>query len=139
MVNSRVRSLGWSKEKAITTKPIIRNRNLNKEYLKIAIQNGISMETFAYRVSHKWTLEDAASIQPKDNKKQMSELGKKRRKYSKELIELAESNGIKIRTFYQRVQKYKMNPYEAATKPLIIGIERAMMGKRVAVGNGNLY
>lgn len=129
IVNQRIRSSGWSKQKAITEPVLKRNRGLNEEYVQKAKLNGISREVFAYRVKHGYTNEEAATIPLKNNKKFMSELGKKCRKYPKELIKLAESNGISIRTFYRRIQKNKWNPIKAATIPLIVGKERACMGK----------
>ena len=130
IVNARIRSSGWSKQRAITEPVLKRDRGLNEEYVKKAKLNGISRDVFAYRVSHGYTNEEAATIPVRDNKKLMSQLGKKRRKYSKELIKLAESNGISIRTFYKRIQKNKWDPIKAATTPLILGTERAKMGAK---------
>lgn len=130
IVNSRIRSYGWNKERALTEKPIIRDRHLNEKYVDLAKNNGISREAYAYRVSHGYSEYEAATIPIKNRKKHMSELGKGKRKYSKEIIELARSNGISIRTFYRRIQKDKWSPMKAATTPLIVGRERALLGAK---------
>ncbi len=139
MLNNRVHNLGWDKERAINTPPIVRNRNLNQTYAKIAKENGISLDSFAYRINHGWSLEEASTTPIMDLKVHMRELGKASRKYPKELIALAEENGIPIKTFYKRIEIRKMDPYAAATTPLIVGTERALLGKQAAMRNGNLY
>lgn len=128
-VNARIRSLGWSKQRAIAEPVLIRDRGLDENYVHKAELNGISRDVFAYRIKHGYSNEEASTIPPRNNKKFMSELGKKCRKYSKELIQMAESNGISIRTFYRRIQKNKWDTIKAATTPLIVGKERAIMGK----------
>jgi len=129
MVNNRVRSLGWNKEIALTQEPNVR-KMLDKELVKKAEENGIGRETLRYRINHGWNLEDVATIPPVDTTELMKKLGKKSRKYPMELIELAKSNGISIKTFYERIHTYKWDVDKAANTPLIIGKERALMGAK---------
>lgn len=127
-VDNRVRSLGWDKKRAITT-PIKRRKFFDKELIKKAAENGISEMTLKYRVKNGWSIEDAVTKKPINIKEQMKEFGKSKRKYPKALIKNAEKNGISIRTFYQRVQKYGMTPEQAANTPIISFYERGIRGK----------
>jgi len=127
MVNNRVRSLGWNKEIALTQEPNVR-KLLDKELVNKAKENGIGRETLRYRINNGWNLEDASTIPPLDTKELMRTLGEKSRKYSKELIEIAKTNGISIKTFYERIHIYKWDVVKAANTPLIVGKERALMG-----------
>lgn len=135
MVNHRIRSLGWGKQKALTAPAIMRDRHLNEDFVKIAKQNGISRETFAYRVAHGWSEEDASTKTVANIKEHMSNLGKKTRKYSKDLIELAERNGINIHTFYSRITR-GLTELEAATMPLMSKIEIARRATETRKRNG---
>lgn len=75
-----------------------------EEYI-IASNNGISRDLVNKRVrSYGWNKLKAITIAPKPVKK-----------YSKEIIELAESNGISIDVFYSRV-KYGWSQERAATE-----------------------
>ncbi len=54
------RRLRWSHEKIVTT-PLHGTRNTNKEYLKRAIENGISQDTFYGRLRLGWSRERACT------------------------------------------------------------------------------
>jgi hypothetical protein len=135
MVNHRIRSLGWEKQRALTTPAIIRNRHLNEDFVKMAKANGINREIFAYRVTHGWSEEDAATKTVANIKEHMSNLGKKTRKSSKELIELAERNCINIHTFYSRITR-GLTELEAATIPLMSKVEIARRATETRKRNG---
>lgn len=74
-----------------------------------AAANGISKDVLRGRVERGW-----------DRERALTEPVHKRppSPYSKEILELAKSNGISRNTLYQRIVKRKMSPYEAATTPL---------------------
>src|SRR5690625_750711 len=63
LVNTRIRSLGWSKEKAINTpvKKYSKKRNKYGEWANIAIDNNIPYSTFAARVRDGMDVERAAT------------------------------------------------------------------------------
>lgn len=96
-LNTRVRQLGWDKERAITT-PVQQKKDRSK-WKAIAESNGISIKTFLSRVnSHGWD-EKKAATQP------MSNGSKRNRKYSKEIDEVLIKNGISKNTFYTRIKR----------------------------------
>lgn len=98
-VNARIRSLGWSKQRAIAEPVLIRDRGLDENYVHKAELNGISRDVFAYRIKHGYSNEEASTIPPRNNKKFMSELGKKCRKYSKEQMGYDKSSNYTINSW----------------------------------------
>ena len=78
---------------------------ITPEEYAIALNNGISRDLVNKRVRmHSWDKLKAITVAPKTIKK-----------YSKEIIELAESNGISIDTFYKRMA-YGWSQQRAATE-----------------------
>lgn len=129
LVDERVRNLGWDKEKAISVQPK-KLKRFNKEMVKLAEMNGISYDTFRFRVRYYGWDEYRAATEPKwDKDKFRDNLRKvRKRKYPKELLELAEKNGIYKDLFYSRVNKLKMSPEDSATTPVKNIHEIAKMG-----------
>ena len=69
-VNTRIRGLGWSKEKAIT-KPVKRYKSRKKKYgewVKLAESNGIAYATFVSRMVNGMDVETAATKPTRCNK-----------------------------------------------------------------------
>lgn len=118
LLEVRIRTLGWSKQRALNEKPIVFNR-LSKEWINIAKSNGICYSTFKYRVNWlKWNVEIAATKQLQNRRNQAKMAHECSRKYPKHLKELAIKNGIKERTFYNRL-KSGWSLKEAATIPVM--------------------
>lgn len=134
-IRYRTRELGWDIDRAISTKTRpVTDRSL---WAEIAKQNGIKYQTFIVRVNHYgWSEERAATEPIYTTETKMKKATETRRKYSKEMYALAESNGISARTFRRRVKEYGMSEYEAATKP---PVTRKEMGKMGAEARKRLY
>ena len=96
-LKSRVRQLGWDKERAITT-PIQKRKNYDK-WKAIAESNGICMKTFLTRVNVLGWSEEIAATQSLLN------ISVRNRKYSKEIDEVLRKNGITKNTFYSRIRR----------------------------------
>lgn len=103
-LDARIRACGWDKEKAINT-PVQRKRKYPKKYINLAKSNGISTSCFAHRVKLGWSLERAATKPIANLNERLKELHEKNRKYSKQYVELANSNGISESLFYLRIRK----------------------------------
>jgi hypothetical protein len=100
---NRVRQLGWSKEKAMTTPPQKRKFHSNK-WIKIAEKNGICYSTYKYRVNELgWEPERAATQQLQDRRSQAKRAHESARKYPLEIINLLKRNGINYDTFRSRI------------------------------------
>src|SRR5690625_4758353 len=110
----RVRSLAWSKQRAMTEPPQQKNK-LNPEFVRLAESNGICYSTFRYRVNRLgWTQERAATQPLQDRKKQAKRASENSRKYPVKYIKLARKNGINYDTFRHRI-KAGWNIKEAAS------------------------
>lgn len=107
----RIRSLGWSKQKALTT-PIQKHKKYPLWALELAQVNGIPYKTFKYRIFSGWDFETAAT-------RKIGESQSRKRKYPIEIIELAEKNGISYSTFTKRVNRFKWDVIKAATTPIM--------------------
>lgn len=124
----RIRSLGWTKFRALNEKPLKFNR-LPKEWIDIAIKNGICYSTFKYRVNIlKLDIEIAATKPLQDRKSQAKKAYEASRKYSKEYKDLAIKNGISERTFHRRV-KSGWTLIDAATRPPMTKREIGLLTK----------
>lgn len=123
---SRILTLGWDKETAITKPP--RKIKDYGGYTKIAKENGISNQAFLDRLKRGWSKEKAATTPIMDENQCIKAMADKISKYPKEIIELAEKNGICYRTFISRVHK-GMSYKEAATKPVMTRKEIGLMAK----------
>lgn len=98
-VHSRIYLYGWSVDEAIN-EPVRRGAEKPEgyhEWLKIALDNGISYETYRSRVGAGWSLEDAAK-KPKISKNQ-------RKVHSQEAVDLAKKNGVSYWTFVSRIER----------------------------------
>jgi hypothetical protein len=117
-VNDRIRILGWSKKRAITTPT--RKFKDRSELVARAKANGISYIQFMTRIFHGWDEERAITTPIRDkagareSALRMSELN---RKYPREFVELALSNGISVRCFHDRVGRGRWDYTLAATMP----------------------
>ncbi|MBM7835916.1 hypothetical protein [Clostridium sardiniense] len=118
-LESRIRKLGWNKERAVTEKV-----DKFKAWAKLAEENGISKELFYMRKKIGWSLEAAATLPVMSKEKIMNRIHECSRKYEKEYVELAKKNGIKYRTFAARVQRLGWDPVRAATEKSQRSIER---------------
>jgi hypothetical protein len=123
----RIHLLGWDKKKAIQT-PLGKITN-RKYWAKIAKQNGIKYQTFMNRVNnHGWDEGKAATTPVISKQKQVENMNrKKKRVIPKEILSLAESNGIAYYTLRKRIKK-GMDPVEAATQPLMTYSESGRLG-----------
>lgn len=129
-VNQRIRKYGWSKKRAITEKP--RRRNDYSEWWDILARNGINRKTFYSRIENGLDIDKAATM-PVMNKEEVLNLMRdraKNRKYPKEIVELAKSNGISYTTFKQRVGQSKWDMMRAATTPILTHRERCLLAKK---------
>lgn len=112
---NRVYNLGWSVERAI--KEPLRKRDKTDKWYKLAVSNGILPNTYLARIKLGWDKELAAT-KPVMNRNDISnKASNSRRRYSKELIEIAYKNGIAYPTFTTRINRDGMTPLEAATMP----------------------
>lgn len=138
-LEQRIRSYGWSKEKAMT-KPVKKQTDRSR-WSKVAKENGIGYGTFMSRIHlYGWDVEKAAttpslgrSRQSKINVERSREKFHKHRVIPNEILELAKENGIAYPTLYSRVKK-GMDPIEAAKKkPSEFYIERFRKKKKGVV------
>ncbi|MDS0525494.1 hypothetical protein NNC19_07370 [Clostridium sp. SHJSY1] len=124
----RVWNLAWDKQRAITEK--VKPHKSLKHWIELAESNGICEGTFLTRIRKlKWSEEKAATTKVIDNTELLLRLAEKGRKYPKEIIELAKSNGIPYNTFQSRVVRQKMDFLSAATIPLRTRSEVSAMGR----------
>lgn len=128
LLEVRIRSLAWKKERAITTPPRKKKR-IAKEWVELARKNGICYSTLKYRINELgWEPERAATQPLQDRKKQAKIACEKSRVYPKWIIELAKKNGISYSTFRYRVRA-GWSLIEAATRPLMTPSEIGLMTK----------
>jgi len=110
-LESRIRKLGWSKERAITEQV-----DKFKKWVSLAEKNGISRASFYMRKNELgWSLEESATVPIMSKEKIIKKMHKCNRKHKKEHVALAKSNGIKYSTFATRVNQLGWNPIKAAT------------------------
>ena len=127
LLEVRVRSLCWNKEKAINTPPHTK-KSLN-EWVDIAAANGICYSTLRYRANRLgWELERAATQPLQDRQAQAKKAYENSRKYPKEYKELAIKNGISERTFHRRLES-GWNIETAATRPIMTPREIGLLTK----------
>ncbi|MBZ4655136.1 MAG: hypothetical protein JG781_2493 [Peptococcaceae bacterium] len=124
----RVRSLAWAKDRAISEPPQKKKR-LPSHLVKLAEQNGICYRTFLWRVNTLgWDPERAATQQLQDRKAQAIKAYEKSRVYPREYVEMAKNNGIPYDTFRRRV-KSGWDIEKAATLPPLTSREIGLMTK----------
>ncbi|KIL16724.1 hypothetical protein [Bacillus safensis] len=124
----RIRRQGWSKQRALTEPVQFQDRERGRvewsKWGKIAEKNGVSRSIFTGRLRLGWDSDKAANtpkIDPHEQAKRLSDFSPrtKRRKFSEELVKLAESNGISYSNLQQRVSISGWDPYTAATTPVM--------------------
>lgn len=106
-VNDRVKSLGWNIERAITQKVKSVSKTKHTEYIKIAEKNGINKGCYQSRIARGWSREKASTV-PANFWIRIT----------KDIDKLLKENGIERATYLSRINKYGMDPYEAATRPV---------------------
>ncbi|MCT4507921.1 MAG: hypothetical protein N4A48_04045 [Tepidibacter sp.] len=138
-LETRIRSLAWNKEKAITTPPHIKKR-LDSKWRQIAEQNGICYSTLRYRSNILgWDIERAATQPLQDRKKQAEKMKKKNRVYPREYLEKAEQNGIPYNTFRKRI-KSGWSLEKASTRPVMTPREIGLLTKeKRSLGLRNIF
>ncbi|WP_274362718.1 hypothetical protein [Paenibacillus thermotolerans] len=125
---NRVRQLGWSKDKAMTTPPRKRASH-NNRWVKIAERNGICYRTYTYRVNRLGWEPERAATQPLQDRKALAKvMHEATRKYPEHYKRLAEANGIKERTFHRRLSS-GWDIERAATQPPMTSREIGLMTK----------
>ena len=142
-VNKRIRWLGWSKKRAITEKPRHPNNDYS-EWLDILDKNGINRQTFYTRIRNGCDINKAVTMPAMTKEEKfnlLNEIAKKKvRKYPKEIVELAKSNGISYNTFRFRVSQSKWDMMRAATTPLMTPREKGLLVKeKISKYIDNLY
>ncbi|MFC7801294.1 hypothetical protein ACFTRE_15690 [Bacillus subtilis] len=124
----RIRRKGWSKQRALTEPVQFQDRDKFRvewsKWGKFAEENGVSRSVFYGKVKMGWDSEKAATtpkIDQNEHMKRMCELSPrtKRRKFSEDLVRLAESNGVSYTNLQNRVTNKGWDPYTAATTPLM--------------------
>lgn len=127
LLETRIRTLGWSKENAINTIP--HEKKPLKDWIEIAKEHGICYSTLRYRANRLgWDLERAATQPLQDRSIQARNAYEKSRKYPKEYKDLALKNGISERTFHRRV-KSGWTLEAAAITPTMTSREIGLMTK----------
>jgi len=116
-LDNRIRSYGWSKERAITEP--YRNRRDLTEWRKIAESNGIKYKTMQTRIGRGWTVEDAATRPLFDMKTQMKEMVQNNRKYPN-VDEALKEMGITYAAFTDRMRHGWTLEQAMTTKKLTI-------------------
>lgn len=123
----RIRTLAWSKERAINTPP--QEKKSLSDWVKIAEQNGICYSTLRYRANRLgWDLERAATQPLQDRKAQAKYAYEQSRKYPLKYLELARKNGINEDTFRRWVRS-GWDIELAATRPPMTGRECGLLTK----------
>lgn len=124
----RIRSLGWSKEKAINT-PLRKLRN-HKKWYAIAKENEIGYETFMNRINTLgWSYERASTEPVNDKLLFLRPHTDDERVIPKEIVSIARSNGIAYNTLWSRITIQNMNMEDAATTPVMSLSESGRKGK----------
>ena len=130
LLEVRIRSLGWSKKRAMTEPPQKKKPPIPREIRELAEQNGITYNTLRWRVhTLGWDLERAATQPLQDRKAQAKRAYEASRRYPKHVLELLEKNGIHYDTFRHRVNVSGWDIMKAATTPTLTFREIGLMTK----------
>ncbi|MNC06998.1 hypothetical protein D3C76_179050 [compost metagenome] len=122
LLEKRIRTLAWSKERAITTPPQPKNR-VEQRWVELAERNGICYSTFIYRVNQLgWRQEEAATTMLANRQEQACKAREQRGKYPAEILEQVARQGISYSTFRSRVSR-GWTLEEAASKPVMSASE----------------
>ena len=122
-LDSRIYGLGWNKEKAINTTPRKLSR-IAKHLVEKARLNGISYSVLRQRLNVLgWDVKRAVTepVWGKEQRRKSAEkMHDRKRKYPKEILELAEGNNIPRYVFYDRINRQGLDITTAATRPVIV-------------------
>lgn len=134
-LTKRIRDLGWGKEKAIST-PVRKYRTYSQATMKKVKKNNIPPHIFYTRVRMGWNIERASTEPVNSNKDRVQKMKQKNRKYSSEILNKAEENGIRYATFIKRVNSgWDMDL--AATTPTLSNEEVLIIARaKSAFSNG---
>ncbi|WP_313182094.1 hypothetical protein [Lacrimispora sp.] len=116
-VNSRI-AMGWKVKDAIST-PVMETSEEYKINKQLAEKNGINADTYKRRIQRGWTPEAAAVTPLVSRAESIARTRKTRQRViPKDVVTLAESNGICYSTLYSRIQ-IGIPADQAATKPVV--------------------
>ncbi|MED1612533.1 nucleoside permease [Bacillus paranthracis] len=110
-LNSRVYDFDWDVEEAITAPigtVIHEYERKHGNWPKIALENGININTFYTRLQMGWTYQDAAT-----------KPARRKGDIEKKWLNIAKNNGIGYHTFLSRIRTQKWDMERAATTPVI--------------------
>lgn len=128
LLEVRIRSLAWSKDRAINTVP--HKKNPLRDWVEVAEKNGICYSTLRYRANQLgWDIERAAT-QPLQDRKAQADIAREGcRRYPKEILELIKRNGINYDTFRHRMSQSGWDMEKAATTPTLTRREIGLLTK----------
>ena len=115
-VYQRVNNDLWDIKRAIT-QPVRHPNRRNKELLEKAKKNGITSNVFYGRLRSGWDEEKACTV-PVIAHTDTWEKTTRVRKYSKEIVALAEKNGVSYMTLARRIREGWKEIDAATTKPM---------------------
>lgn len=130
LLEVRIRSLGWSKQRAMTEPPQKKRPRIPKVIIELAEKNGIKYNTLRWRVhTLGWDMHRAATQPLQNRQAQAKRAYEASRKYPAYHKRLAESNGIPERTFHRRLS-VGWDIETAATRPPMTPTEIGLMTKK---------
>lgn len=127
-LEARIRRLGWPKKRAITEPPRKRSKIL-REIVELAQRNDIPYQTLYWRIRSGWAPDRAATEPVADRAECVRRAHDARRKIPADIIELANQNGIKYKTLWERINTLGWDPMTAATKPPMTRSESGRLAK----------
>ena len=125
-LETRIRYMGWGTKRATTTPP--QPRKPYGEWAAVAVKNGISKKNYIQRVNLGWDCERAATEPVRSRADQGKAIGKSRRKYPQQYIDMAEKNGVCYSTFKSRMAE-GWTLEEASTEKVVSYSEAGKRGK----------
>lgn len=127
LLEVRVRSLAWPKDRAVNTLP--HKKKPLSSYVQLAQENGICYSTLRYRVNQLgWDPIKAATQPLQDRKAQALAARESGRKYPQTILALVKKNGINYDTFRGRIRA-GWDMVTAATMPTMTNSEIGLMTK----------
>ena len=130
LLRKRIRDLGWSKQKALTT-PVKKQIKRPKEILETAKRNGVPSNVLSARLHAGWDVERATHEPVNSELERIHKVinaSRNRDKYPQEILELAQRNGINMKTFRGRVHA-GWDIYIAATTPIMTKEEASAIAR----------
>jgi len=123
----RIRSLGWPKDRALTESPQKKHRIA--DWVELAESNGICYSTLRHRINRLgWEPERAATQPLQDRAQQARRAHETSRKYDPDFVRAAESNGIPADIFRRRVRS-GWTPERAYSTPIMTPSEIGLLTK----------